>query len=326
MAGSHQIWRLDLRTREARVHAGTARENIVDGPLQEAALAQPSGLTTDGTKLFFADSEVSAVRMADLAPTGRVDTLIGTGLFEFGDLDGKYPTARLQHCLGVAWRDGFVYVADTYNHKIKRVDPRTREVVTFIGTGQPGSADGERLQAQLNEPAGLCFVKDKLLIADSNNHLIRSCDLKNGRVTTVVFKGFERLERGNTNLLAGEKVLLQKLRVSPQTAGLDLKLVLPAGTHLNPLASSRFQATAVDARAVKLKSSPRELTELRVRVPWEIAAGQTTLTTVNLDLDLYYCSQNNAGLCYFRSVRLILPVEVAAAGTSTPVVEFRVEK
>src|SRR6185503_1734547 len=108
MAGSHQIWRIDPRTHEVRVHAGSSRENLLDAPLKESALAQPSGLTTDGTKLYFADSEVSAVRMADRAPTGRVDTLIGTGLFEFGDVDGKYPSARLQHCLGVAWHDGFV--------------------------------------------------------------------------------------------------------------------------------------------------------------------------------------------------------------------------
>jgi hypothetical protein len=142
----------------------------------------------------------------------------------------------------------------------------------------------------------------------------------------VVFKGFERLQRGSTNLVAGEKILLQKLRTSPKASGFQLKLILPAGTHLNPLANSRWQATPIDARALKLKSSPRELTELNVTVPWEILPGQTTLTSLNLDLDLYYCAESNAGLCYFRSVRLILPVEVAAAGTLTPVVEFRVER
>jgi sugar lactone lactonase YvrE len=322
MAGAHQIWRLDLRSGDVSVYAGTSREYLTDGPLKEAALAQPSGLATDGNKLYFADSEVSAVRMADLSPTGRVDTLIGTGLFDFGDVDGKYPSARLQHCLGVACREGLVYVADTYNHKIKRVDARTREVSTFVGTGQPGFLDGDRLAAQLNEPGGLCFVKDKLLIADSNNHLIRSCDLKNGRVSTVVFKEFDRLERGNTNLLAGEKILLRALRVSPKTARLQLNLVLPEGTHLNPLAASRVQATAVDGRAIKLKSPPRELTEPKVTIPWEVLEGPSA---VHLDLDVYYCAQKNAGLCYFKSVRLVLPVEVTASGTSEPSVDFRLE-
>src|SRR6185436_14679197 len=125
-------------------------------------LAQPSGLATDGKRIFFADSEVSAVRSADFAPTGRVDTLIGEGLFKFGDVDGKVPAARLQHCLGVAWRDGFVYVADTYNHKIKRIDPKARELTTFAGTGKSGATDGELLKAQFNEPNGLCFVDDQM--------------------------------------------------------------------------------------------------------------------------------------------------------------------
>jgi len=263
------------------------------------------------------------VRMADLSSTGRVDTLIGKGLFDFGDVDGKYPAARLQHCLGVAWRDGFVYVADTYNHKIKRLDPGTREVMTFVGTGKPGFTDGDRLMAQLNEPSGLCFAKDKLLIADSNNHLIRSCDLKSGQVSTVVFKGLDRLQHGNTNQVPGEKMLLRALRVSSKSAGVQLNLVLPAGTQMNPLGASRLQAATVDGRALRLKGSAQELTEPKATIPWELLGNQSTL---NVDLEVYYCSKSNGGLCYFRSVRLIVPIEVTATGTLEPTIEFRVEK
>ena len=202
MAGAHQLWALDLKTLEARAYAGTSRENLLDGPLKDAALAQPSGLASDGLKLFFADSEVSALRAADLVPTGRVETFIGKGLFEFGDVDGRYPEARLQHCLGVALHRGQVYVADTYNHKIRKVNPQTRELATFIGTGRPGAADGERLKAQLNEPNGLCFLRDKMFIADSNNHLIRSYDPESGLVSTVVFRGLDRLRKIGTNNVA----------------------------------------------------------------------------------------------------------------------------
>src|SRR6266567_4136383 len=159
MAGTHQLWSLDLKTLQAKIYAGSGREDITDGPLLEAALAQPSGITTDGQRLYFADSEASAVRTIDLQAGGQVLTLIGEGLFKFGDVDGKYPEARLQHCIGVAWHDGFVYVADTYNHKIRRLDPRTKELTTFIGTGQPGMTDGERTAARLNEPNGLCFER-----------------------------------------------------------------------------------------------------------------------------------------------------------------------
>src|SRR4030095_8857240 len=113
MAGAHQLWTINVKTREAKVHAGTGREDIVDASLDQCALAQPSGMSTDGKRLYFADSEVSAVRTADLKRDGRVETLIGQGLFKFGDVDGKYPDARLQHCIGVTWHDGLAPSAET---------------------------------------------------------------------------------------------------------------------------------------------------------------------------------------------------------------------
>ncbi len=196
MAGSHQLWTIDPVTGDAKIFAGTGRENIFDGPLNEASLAQPSGIASDGQWLYFADSEVSAVRRADLNPGGQVQTLIGQGLFEFGDLDGVYPKARLQHPLGVALGNGKVYVADTYNHKIKLIDPGQKQVATLIGTGKPGLKDGRFSEAQLNEPAGLCFASGKLFVADANNHAIRVCDLAAGTITTMQWKNPEKLDLG----------------------------------------------------------------------------------------------------------------------------------
>lgn len=65
MAGPHQLWVVDLKTREAKPYAGSGAENHVDGPLLKAALAQPSGVTTDGKSLFLptAKSARSARRL-----------------------------------------------------------------------------------------------------------------------------------------------------------------------------------------------------------------------------------------------------------------------
>ena len=87
MAGPHQLWQMNPKTGGIAPYAGTGREARVDGLLTEAALAQPSGITTDGKKLYFADSEVSSIRSADLDPNGRVSTIVGEDLFEFGDRD-----------------------------------------------------------------------------------------------------------------------------------------------------------------------------------------------------------------------------------------------
>ncbi|MSQ05708.1 MAG: alkyl hydroperoxide reductase [Dehalococcoidia bacterium] len=189
MAGAHQLWSLTLADGQIGPYAGSGREAIVDGPLATAALAQPSGLTTDGKRLYFADSETSSIRYADLNPSGRVGTIVGLDLFVFGDIDGAENHVRLQHPLGIAHADGTLYVADTYNHKIKRVLPATRSAFTLLGTGQAGYRDGAGGQAQFSEPSGLSIARGKLYIADTNNHLIRVADLASGVVGTVEISG-----------------------------------------------------------------------------------------------------------------------------------------
>jgi sugar lactone lactonase YvrE len=186
MAGHHQIWTLDLKEKTLEPYAGDGRENIKDGPLFAARFAQPSGLTSDGKYLYVADPEVSAIRKVPMNGKGRVETLVGEGLFEFGDIDGPGKDARLQHAIGVAYHNGAVYVADTYNNKIKTIDLKSGDVATFLGG--PEKKGEERL---FNEPAGLSIAGEKLFVADTNAHRIRIIDLKTKAVSTLDLKGVE---------------------------------------------------------------------------------------------------------------------------------------
>ena len=189
MAGIHQLWELDLHGKMARPYAGDGREAPVDGPLNLSSLDQPSGITTDGEKLYFADSEASAIRSADLSKGGRVSSIVGYDLFVFGDVDGVGDEVRLQHPLGIHHHDGVLYVADTYNNKIKRVFPKTRSALTFLGTGEPGDMDGPGMMAQFHEPSDVSIAGGKLYIADTNNHAIRVADLNTLEVSTLELKG-----------------------------------------------------------------------------------------------------------------------------------------
>lgn len=187
MAGNHQLWRFEVTTGTIAPYTGSGRQDLNDGPLGDAALAQPSGLTHDGRRLYFADSEASAIRWADLPPGDQVGTVVGLDLFKFGDRDGQGDAVRLQHPLGVAYGGGLLYVADTYNHRIKRLDPRTRLSETLFGTGSAGFADGD--EAQFAEPGGLSVAGGKLYVADTNNHAVRVADLASRRVRTLKLQG-----------------------------------------------------------------------------------------------------------------------------------------
>lgn len=186
MAGHHQIWVMDLTKNELARYAGNGRENIRDGSLVRCELAQPSGLASDGKNLYVADSEVSAIRSVPLDNMGNVKTLVGKGLFDFGDVDGVGDAVRLQHALGVAFHEGKLYVADTYNSKLKVLDPEKRTCTTFI----PNSS-GWFTGPTFHEPAGLSYANGKLYVADTNAHRIRVVDLKTKAVTTLPLSGVE---------------------------------------------------------------------------------------------------------------------------------------
>ena len=189
MAGPHQIWVVDLLHDRAYPYAGTGEEARKDGPVNVATFAQPSGLALDGNTLYVADAEANIIRALELPPGNTVDTIAGGDLFKFGDEDGKGDAARLQHPLAVTVYAGRVFIADTYNHKIKMLDPATRQVTTFAGTGKPGHVDGPAKSAQFFEPGGLSVAGNTLYIADTNNHAIRTIDLATKQVSTMAIEG-----------------------------------------------------------------------------------------------------------------------------------------
>ena len=316
MAGSHQIWRMDLAKGFVEPHAGSGRENRTDGPHLDAALAQPSGLATDGKKLYFADSEVSAIRSADVSVKGRVETLVGGELFEFGDRDAKGLEARLQHPLGVALdpAGGLLYVADTYNNRIKRLRPADREIQAFLGTGRAGRRDGKG--ATFDEPGGLSLAGGKLYIADTNNHVIRVADLKTRRVATLRIRRPARLRPRPPERARPTETALPAQTIRPGKTALRVALDLPAGCKLTPEAPSTVTLRGADGKVLAVgdgRKTTLEATKLPIDLPARAAAGTADL---HVEFVLYYCRQGAEALCYFREARLRVPVVVkdGAAG------------
>ncbi len=310
MAGSHQLWRLNLKTLEAKPHAGTGHEACTDEKLPYSALAQPSGITTDGKKLYFADSEVSCIRAADIDPNGTLETLVGGDLFEFGDVDGIGRQARLQHPLGVVYVDGVLYVADTYNNKIKRLDPRTRRIETFLGTGTAGARDGDN--PTFDEPGGISHAHGKLYIADTNNHLIRVADLKTKRVETLQLRGLENAPPPAPHRQPPSQTL-EAIAVNTATPTLTLQIRLPQGHKLNPNAKSQARIEAQGATVQGKTELIAPLDTLQLSLPAQLTAERATL---NLHLLIYHCREGQEGLCYLYEKRVVVPIQQGGKETT----------
>ncbi len=165
-AGTHQLLSYDLKDKKLSTLAGTGREDIKDGAALEADLAQPSAISIVDKTIYFVDAESSALRMLK---DGKVQTLIGTGLFDFGLKDGKYPEARLQHPQGLSASAEKIYIADTYNNAIRVYDLKSEALSSLT------------LEEKLNEPGSISVAGDMAYIVDTNDNTIRQIDLKTGK-------------------------------------------------------------------------------------------------------------------------------------------------
>ncbi len=171
MAGRHQIWKMNLTENSLAVFSGSGAIDLKDGKAEEAAFAQPSGLAIDDYKLYCCDAESSAIRLLRL-PGGQVSTLIGKDLYTSGDVDSGCSQALLQHPQSIVMDADrqLLYIADSYNNKIKALDLNLNSVRTLFTGGE------------LDEPGGLALCDNILWIANTNAHEIRKLNLLNHEV------------------------------------------------------------------------------------------------------------------------------------------------
>lgn len=336
MAGPHQVWQLDLNKNEISTFAGSGREERADGALLQAGFAQPSGITTDGERLYTADSEANIIRAIDLQE-GQVTTLVGGDLFEFGDVDGTGDDVRLQHPLGILAIGDKLLIADTYNHKIKELNPRTRTVKTFAGTGKPGQADGAA--PSFYEPGGLSLANGKLYVADTNNHAVRVIDLGTKQTSTLRINGLQPPAKSVAETKADEtgpnaeqiKLPQQELKSDSEgTVTIDVKL--PAGYHLNPAAPQRYRVSLQNgSQILGFKSETGSSSDWRGRevskagkdfkLPLTIPMHSfgTGTGEVNVQFSFVYCREDNTGTCRIKTLNWRVPVKVVANSNASAI-------
>jgi thiol-disulfide isomerase/thioredoxin len=326
MAGPHQIWKLDVDAGVVGVFAGSGREFLLDGTVASACFAQPSGLATDGEVLLVADSEVSGLRVITAIHEGTpprpvVRTIVGQGLFDFGDHDGRAAEVRLQHCLGLAYADGHLYVADTYNNKIKICEPKARRVKTFVGSVKAGDTDEP---PHFWEPGGLSAADGQLYVADTNNHKIKVVDLKTHTVKTLALKGLSAPKTTRHTPVFPNAKTIDNSPVELAAAkafAITVKVALPKGYKFNEETPMTWLVEAPDKPTIlgpELRPEGQNVkpqtSEFKINVPLASPSDVGDKLDLKLFLKTFVCSERSS-LCMIQSYIWNVPITFTAKGS-----------
>ncbi len=225
---------------------------------------------------------------------------------------------RLQHPLGLArWNDKLL-IADTYNHKIKLLDPGARSVKSFAGAGKPGQVDGAK--ASFYEPGGLAVAGDKLYVADTNNHAIRVVDLKTKETKTLPIKGLlppaSNQATANGDAAPNEeeiKLAPQKIRAGEGAVVINVEL--PAGYHLNPTAPQRYKVSTesgAQTLVIDQQNASRTAKSLQLPIHIPFRAVSAGVAELRASFTFVYCREDNTGTCRIKTLVWRAPVEVVA--------------
>ena len=318
-AGRHQIWVIELSSngRTASwvdIFAGTGAEGLDDGPRLSATLSQPSGLAADSSTLWFTDPEASAVRSIELGSNGQLTTLIGEGLFSWGDTVGASEATKLQHAVGIELLGGDLYVADTYNHRIKVIDSQSTNSRVVAGNGEPGLTDGFGGAAQLDEPSGLSGADGTLFIADTNNHRIRTLDIATGELTTLKFSN-QQSAALLRRTAADEIVTFPLQTVSPGTLDLTVELFVPTAYEFNSDGTFVLEIEIQNASMSRIEGrSSYQAQGPTMPQQFSLIIEEEEDLRIQADATVFYCPARNATFCLLRHVQLAVPIAVEGSG------------
>jgi len=325
-AGTHQIWALALKDltwwkgnpleagRCIPIAGSGAEENRNNCYPAKAAFAQPSGLCLADDVLFVADSESSAIRQMSLKD-GAVKGVVGgdrdpSNLFRFGDQDNSADpktAVLLQHPLAVAWNADLklIYVADSYNHKIKSVDPSIKVAKTLLGNGKAGLVNGTvgLDDIQMNEPSGLCFsqANNSIYVADTNNHCIRKIDLSFNSIETVNIT--TKLTQANVTDCVDYS---ESVGLLPPDSHLDwhLKFACPANWKWSEGAPNKWKIISTGSNP-EIRETEGKACDGEMLVRLCCLTSDVQLVAVTVQADLYLCGIDS-GLCTLKTVSVRL--------------------
>jgi len=215
--GNNVVRKIDNNNIVTTVAGGAA--GAVDGPAKNASFNGPRGITADGnSNLYIADSGNHRIRRFDLK-TGIVTTIAGS---TSGFSDGAGVTAAKFNTptdIAVDFSNTNLYIVDSGNNCIRKMNLSTGEITTVAGSPNAGSSDGVASAARFNGPFGITIDGLGLLyVADTNNNSVRLVDTTNGEVKTIV---------SGLSAPRGVSIYMNNIYISESTANSLQRIVGP---------------------------------------------------------------------------------------------------
>lgn len=188
--------------------------------IKNSPLSSPFGIDFDSKGNLFI-VELGGGRVHKLTPTGNLSLLAGNGTqgYQGDNQIARQATFNGMHNVAVT-PSGDIYIADSWNHCIRKINAKTQIISTIAGTGNPGFSGDGGIATQATFNYVMCITlnntNDKLFVADLKNRRIRTVDLKNGLVETIA-------GNGNQGVPEDGSLALESPLVDPRAVAVDSK-------------------------------------------------------------------------------------------------------
>ncbi len=297
--GSNQILGYNIDKKTIAVLAGNGAAGMAQN-----TLAEPSALAPYQDRLYFLDAASSSLRVLD--KNGSIKTLVGQGVNKFGNKNGDKEVALMQHPIGLMVDDTGAYIADSFNHIIRKYSFSTNKISDLIGNHKKGDALGSASATELDEPDGIAAVLNNFYIVDSNNNRVlvtNRASLKSEILDIIPplklpKEGFlEYLPNLQTN---------DRATVKDDTE-INLNIDLNQGWKINELGPSFVNLLElIDDRKANLIASFdwHMVKNKKMKLP-KLKAGQSYM----LQGTIYYCEDKKNALCYVKSYEQEIAVD-----------------
>ena len=175
----NHVLRLCLDARVTTV-AGTGKSGDKNATGKKAQFNRPTGMAVGSNgEVYIADTGNHVIRKID--KNGKVTTYAGS---KKGCSDGTLKTAKFYEPTGLYYYKGALYVADSGNHRICRIEKGKVTTVAGSAKGIEGDKNGSALKARLSNPQDIILYKNEMYISDTGNACVKK--LSNGKVTTLI--------------------------------------------------------------------------------------------------------------------------------------------